>query len=358
MAASDETQTPDTAAAEIVKDQSMTGITGATTSPVTAVTTTDADPAEDANKTPTSSFSTNKAPLTDEEVKARKLAKEQADAENERKQAFAAGFQPFDYDNSQDRTSTELDRILNQQFGMQQADQNLIKYVNAEAVKKTPNGFTFELTNGSTLNYSAEKDQFGKTEEFISKKAHWFGGMFMPPPFDQNDANAMVALAATRGWHEITIFSHGTSLKNLNPKKGTKDEKDLKDQLALSDKIWLAVQVHNFEVAQRVQAQGGHDIPELGIAIKGFKPLEDSPIHAEWNKIRAEMEEKAQIANGAGIQHVLPDDTKTLNATQSPETGKFSTEPPLKSATETTDLSKAEPASVSTKQKRNTRSPS
>lgn len=167
---------------------------------------------------------------------------------------------------------TNLHIIINKRWGRGELDdyiyEELIKYASPDTAKETKNGFELELLNGRKIRWEVVQEEGYPQYEQITGSRRGF---------NMEEAAAMAALAALRGWAEVNVF-------------GTIREKEM---------LWLAAQLQNLQVREKfetAQAAGeypltdenGNPAPIPQMVVNGFTPLMDSEIVARYRKAEAE----------------------------------------------------------------------
>lgn len=137
---------------------------------------------------------------------------------------------------------TKMDKALAECWGGCEHRDMLVNFVNPDAVEKKKKGVFFHLDNGIDVMWSTQlmKGPDGAPVEFIGVKGRLFG----TPAFDQDAADAVIALAISRGWKSINL--HG------------KDEH--------KEMMWLTAQ-------------------KAGLPVSNFMPKPDSKV---WEQLREE----------------------------------------------------------------------
>ncbi len=165
------------------------------------------------------------------------------------------------------------------------AFRELIQYADPDSAKMTKNGFELKLHTGSTMRFDVVQQKSGAVRETITGSKE---------NFQQQDADAMVALARLRGMNSVSL--HGSA-----------EQKEM---------IWLAVQQRNlFEKANFERRQQNGEIPETQedgtpivftpLVVDNYAPAPDSKAVLQMQQLEAEI--KAAIA-AQTHKEVLPEE--------------------------------------------------
>lgn len=175
---------------------------------------------------------------------------------------------------------TALHKVLHESWGSDDwlhslAFSYFIKLADANHAKKTKTGFEL-LMNGKKVSWNAPTQESPEMVTGVAKD------------FDQNTADAMVALARLRGWRTMNV--HGTT-----------EQKDL---------LWLAIQRQNrlekeaFENGQKngsipLKDKDGKPVEYKPLTAGNYKPAADSPAMQAYMQEQAEYD--AQHAPPAAV---------------------------------------------------------
>jgi len=169
--------------------------------------------------------------------------------------------------NNRRQTRTRLHDVLNETWGLgadaflylDDAFLYLDEYADSDSAKKTKTGFEIKLRNGGKVMWNPpDRDH----PEMISAPAK---------SFNQDSAEAIVALARLHGWKTLNLH-------------GNQEQKEM---------LWLAVQRQNLQDQQAYERnprrdKDGKKIEYVPLTVSNFAPLGDSKILQQW------LEEKAR----------------------------------------------------------------